>query len=72
MTISAADQQLIDTYLDASWMEKGLSIHTLDAYRPDLSAFSAWLTRQGQLLRSARGADVQLYLAHRFEERSSR
>lgn len=68
MTSDSADHQLIDTYLDVSWMEKGLGVHTLDAYRRDLHAFSGWLEKQGQSLSLAVGADVQRYLARRFEE----
>ncbi|MEH6616445.1 MAG: site-specific integrase, partial [Porticoccus sp.] len=68
MAISSSDQQLIDTYLDAVWMEKGLSQNTLDAYRRDLHAFGGWLSSVSQTLVGACGPDVQRYLAHRFEE----
>jgi integrase/recombinase XerD len=68
MAINSSDQHLIDTYLDAVWMEKGLGQNTLDAYRRDLHAFGAWLSSVGQTLVGACGPDVQRYLAHRFEE----
>ena len=68
MAISSADQQLIDTYLDAIWMEKGLSQNTLEAYRRDLHAFGVWFSSYGQSLMSVAGIDVQRYLAHRFAE----
>jgi len=68
MAISSSDQQLIDTYLDAAWMEKGLGQNTLDAYRRDLHTFGVWLASISQTLVGACGSDVQRYLAHRFEE----
>jgi integrase/recombinase XerD len=39
---------VIDQYLDALWMEKGLSENTLVSYRRDLSQFSDWLQSQQQ------------------------
>jgi integrase/recombinase XerD len=69
MAISSSDQQLIDTYLDAVWMEKGLSQNTLDAYRRDLHTFGVWLTTISQTLLGVSRSDVQRYLARRFEER---
>ncbi len=68
MAISSSDQQLIDTYLDAVWMEKGLGQNTLDAYRRDLHTFGVWLASISQTLVGVCGPDVQRYLAHRFEE----
>ncbi|HEY9135790.1 MAG TPA: site-specific integrase, partial [Pseudomonadales bacterium] len=37
------NQQLVDLYLDALWVEKGVSQNTLDAYRTDLMLFANWL-----------------------------
>jgi len=37
-----ADEQL-ERFLDALWLEAGLSHNTLSAYRSDLEAFTAWL-----------------------------
>lgn len=34
---------LVDQYLDALWMEKGLSQHTLSAYRRDIASLTQWL-----------------------------
>ncbi|VAW94000.1 Site-specific tyrosine recombinase XerD [hydrothermal vent metagenome] len=36
-------EKIIATFLDALWLEKGLSDNTLQAYRSDLMAFSKWL-----------------------------
>jgi len=47
---------LIARFLDAVWMERGLSSNTLAAYRADLVALSRWLTgeRQTTLAQSGR------------------
>ena len=38
--------QLIDQFLDAVWLESGLSANTLTAYRTDLKKISDWLGKQ--------------------------
>ncbi len=50
-------------FLDALWMERGLSDNTLSAYRTDLSKFAVWLRRHGESLLSARRHHVLDYLA---------
>ncbi len=60
---SEADQQEIARFLDALWMERGLSDNTLAAYRTDLSKFSVWLGARGEDLLSARRDHVLDYLA---------
>lgn len=58
----------IDRFLDALWMERGLSRNTLAAYRRDLTGFASWLDgqRQRPLLKAQR-ADLLAYLANRVE-----
>jgi integrase/recombinase XerD len=58
----------IDRFLDAVWMERGLSQNTLSAYSRDLVAFARWLSanRNGQLLQAQR-EDILAYLATRVE-----
>ena len=41
--VAAQDLTLIDQYLDACWMEKGLSQNSLAAYRRDLLFFARWI-----------------------------
>ena len=64
----SADQQddsaEIDRFLDQIWMERGLSDHTLAAYRRDLGRFANWLVQRRQPpLRAATGRDIQHFLA---------
>lgn len=63
------NQQLVDLYLDALWVEKGVSQNTLDAYRTDLMLFANWLgcTRGIALLEVGR-ADILENLAYRLQQ----
>ncbi|WP_367183855.1 site-specific tyrosine recombinase XerD [Neptuniibacter sp.] len=64
-----ADQRLIETYLDAVWMEKGLSENTLSSYRRDLTQFAAWLNERGVALIDCRREELQQHLSWRFKEK---
>ncbi|AYF90339.1 site-specific tyrosine recombinase XerD [Pseudomonas sp. JS3066] len=64
----ALDHPLIDRFLDALWLEKGLSEHTRSAYRSDLAHFNSWLDDRGLALDKA-GRDLILdHLAWRLEQ----
>ncbi|MDC6380987.1 site-specific tyrosine recombinase XerD [Pseudomonas graminis] len=53
----AIDHPMIDRFLDALWLEKGLSDNTRDAYRSDLALFNGWLQEKGvDLMSVSRGA----------------
>ena len=41
----AASQQSTDRFIDALWIEDGLSANTLAAYRRDLTLYAQWLAR---------------------------
>ncbi len=47
------DSPLLDQFLDAVWLEAGLSPNTLAAYRADLRAFQAWLIKRKLTLEKA-------------------
>jgi integrase/recombinase XerD len=56
----------IDRFIDAVWIEDGLSSQTLAAYRRDLSLLAQWLqAQQGRSLQQAREADLLGYMAER-------
>ena len=40
------DHPLLDRFLEAQWLEKGLSAHTRAAYRSDIGHFHAWLSER--------------------------
>lgn len=61
-------ERLIEEFLDALWLEKGLSPHTRSAYRTDLLAFARWLEGRGLTLESV-GRDAVLdHLGWRLSE----
>ncbi|VXB35509.1 site-specific tyrosine recombinase [Pseudomonas sp. 8AS] len=62
------DHPLIDRFLDALWLEKGLSAHTRDAYRSDLGHFHLWLQARGLELPSAGREIILDHLAWRLEQ----
>ncbi len=63
---SADGSPLVDRYLDALWLEKGLSANTLAAYRRDLEALASWLGGRDRGLDQVDGALLRDYLAHRL------
>jgi integrase/recombinase XerD len=58
----------IDSFVDALWLEEGLSANTLAAYRRDLTLFSRWLVAQGSTLMAAGEHDINGYFAARHTQ----
>lgn len=65
--LNPADQALIDAFLDALWLEKGLSENTLKSYRHDLEKLGGWVSGQGTTLLRLRRADMNTYLSYRMQ-----
>jgi integrase/recombinase XerD len=58
----------VSRFLDAVWMERGLSANTLAAYRADLSALARWLAeKEIPIARTARN-DLLAFIAWRVEK----
>jgi len=57
----------ISRFLDAVWMERGLSSNTLAAYRADLVALGRWLAKSRIPLVHASRADLLAFIAARVE-----
>ena len=55
----------IDAFIDALWLEHGLSRNTLAAYRRDLAAYAHWLQARGGTLDASSEADIHGYFAAR-------
>lgn len=57
----------LDRFLDAIWLEDGLSANTLAAYRRDLTGLAAWMRAQSieRSLVEASEEDLQGYMLHR-------
>ncbi len=61
MITGGVDTASIDTFIDALWLEEGLSKNTLQAYRRDLTLFAQWL--QTTPLVAAQELHIQGYFA---------
>ena len=66
--ISSADQESIDIFIDAMWLESGLAKNTLSAYRSDLNRLAKFL--DGVDLMNVQQADIQKFLARLMAEGS--
>ncbi|HEY8356925.1 MAG TPA: site-specific integrase, partial [Ramlibacter sp.] len=55
----------IDTFIDALWLEDGLSRNTLAAYRRDLTLYAQWLEQRGGRLLATTEGDLHAYFAAR-------
>ena len=59
---------LVGAFIEALWLEDGLSPNTLAAYRRDMQGFSEWLQAQSLTLEHAGENEVQAYFADRFDQ----
>jgi len=58
----------VDDFIDALWLEEGLSANTLAAYRRDLTLYGTWLRELGTALEATTEADLHRYFAARHRE----
>ncbi len=52
---------MLERFLDAMWMERGLSENTLSSYRTDLMKLCRWAEEQGKNLTDLETTDLQRY-----------
>jgi integrase/recombinase XerD len=72
MSVDALIHPDIERFVDAMWMEKGLSNNTLSAYRRDLRQFNDWLVNsKGYTITEATRSCLQGYLGTRLEQGQS-
>ncbi|MDO8277696.1 MAG: site-specific tyrosine recombinase XerD [Burkholderiaceae bacterium] len=62
----SASQTGIDAFIDAIWLEEGLSRNTLEAYRRDLTAYARWLGDRP--LDASAEADLAAYFSARHAQ----
>ena len=67
-TDANAPEAIIDKFLDTIWLERGLSVNTLGAYRADLMALQRWLATRDISLIYATRADLLAFIAWRTKE----
>ncbi len=61
--MSTADKDIIERFCDAIWLQEGLSVNTLEAYRRDLEGLSRWLAPRSTSLERASRTDLLEYLS---------
>ena len=72
MSATATEHPEIERYIDAMWMEKGLSDNTLASYRLDLRHYQKWLgLEQNTALLQGDRSQLQAYLAARVAKGQS-
>jgi integrase/recombinase XerD len=69
--LTRAHQALIEQFIDAIWLEKGLAQHTQQSYRSDLSHLGLFLQSKGQTLQFAEPMDLLSYLSYRSQKNHS-
>ncbi|SCZ49709.1 site-specific tyrosine recombinase XerD [Thiohalomonas denitrificans] len=67
MKASDGDTAQVENFLDALWLERGLSENTLAAYRSDLLHLARWLNGKGCDLLTAGKGDLLEYMHRRTE-----
>ena len=68
----AAPDASIDRFIDALWLEDGLSANTLAAYRRDLALYARWLGQtHGAALAQSQEHHLQAYFAARADTRAT-
>jgi integrase/recombinase XerD len=72
MPLNNADSNQLENFIEAMWLEKGLSENTLSAYRSDLTKFALFLEQQNELDQSLQLIDfnqdvLNQYLANRYD-----
>lgn len=63
--ISESDARLIDMFIQAIWIEKGLSENTLNSYRTDIVKFTEFSEKAGDSLLEVSEISVENYLTDR-------
>ncbi|MDD1975407.1 site-specific tyrosine recombinase XerD [Pseudomonas tussilaginis] len=64
----AIEHPLIDQFLDALWLEKGLADNTRESYRSDLALFNGWLEERGVALPDAGRELILDHLGWRLDQ----
>lgn len=71
MNVTEINTRLTDEFIDALWLEDGLSRNTLASYRTDLMQLAEWLIRQQRaqgLLNEVTQADLLAFLSERIAQ----
>jgi integrase/recombinase XerD len=68
LSATAESASAVDRFVDALWIEDGLSSNTLAAYRRDLTLFADWLgAEHGRSINDSSEADLRAYAVARHD-----
>ena len=63
--------ELVDAFCDQVWLQDGLAASSLESYRRDLVAWTAWLEKNaGKALLAAERTDIEAFLAAQFRAKA--
>ena len=70
---AASPHPVIDTFIDAVWLEDGLARNTLAAYRRDLTLFGQWLSAEyaGVALEHSQEVHLQAFFADKMADKAT-
>ncbi len=74
MPTHTVNQEAIDQFCDACWLEDGLSKNSLSAYRRDLTLFAKWLELDSERTKSiyqVGEADLTAFMASKRDDKAS-
>tara|TARA_B100001996_G_scaffold336594_1_gene287958 strand:+ start:5038 stop:5937 length:900 start_codon:yes stop_codon:yes gene_type:complete len=69
--LNVINDNIIDSYCDSVWVEKGLSKNTVSSYMSDLFQLSKWLKQQNKDLNNCTESDLNSFLASKMDQGNS-
>ena len=65
---NSPNNNIIDSYCDSIWVEKGLSKNTISSYSSDLKQLEKWLANKDIDIQSCSEIDLNSYLAEKIDQ----
>ena len=65
---NSLNNNIIDSYCDSIWVEKGLSKNTISSYSSDLKQLEKWLANKEIDIQSCSEVDLNSYLAEKIDQ----
>ena len=65
---NSLNNNIIDSYCDSIWVEKGLSKNTISSYSSDLKQLEKWLANKEMDIQSCSEIDLNSYLAEKIDQ----
>ena len=63
------ERQNLDAFIDTIWIEKGLSVNTLNSYKSDLEKYFQWLSINSLSFKEVSRSEILLYLSFLFKSK---